>query len=288
VLVTGATGFLGRAVLRAFLIDTDTRVLGTSFSRTCEPCLKVDLRHRTEVEKVLEDLHPNVVVHIAGERRADKFLTSPNESRAINVDATQHIAELTEQRRIGLLFISTDYVFDGASPPYDAEAQPRPVNPYGAAKLAGEQIVLSSREPSAILRVSILFGPVTHYSESPISEMIHHLARGQHVVLDNWVRRYPVHVDDVARAVLSITDRLRRRDCSSVFQLPGPEGLTFFDMGLRVAGQLGAPSRLVSPLSKDPRSSAEPRDARMREAGLEELGFSVRNSFPGPLAQYFT
>ena len=130
VVVTGASGLLGRQIFKEF----DTKgwnATGLAFSRCRRPLRKVDLRDRHDVANALDEAKPKVVIHAAAERRPDVVEKNEEETMALNVFGTQFLAEECACRGIFMLYISTDYVFDGTQPPYKVDATPNPLNTYG-------------------------------------------------------------------------------------------------------------------------------------------------------------
>jgi len=84
----------------------------------------------------------------------------PEGTQRLNVDATSVIAHWAAQHDAFIIYLSTDYVFDGTCAPYRPDDTPHPLNTYGMSKLAGEGSVLTAGGPAAILRVPILYGQV--------------------------------------------------------------------------------------------------------------------------------
>lgn len=80
--------------------------------------MKVDLRDFEAVAKIVETFKPHVIVHTAAERRIEACEKDVEGTRMLNVELTRHLATLTKKYKAWLLFISTDYVFDGKKPPY--------------------------------------------------------------------------------------------------------------------------------------------------------------------------
>ncbi|KFY34705.1 hypothetical protein V494_06539, partial [Pseudogymnoascus sp. VKM F-4513 (FW-928)] len=114
VLITGASGLLGRAVTTAFNRKSWS-VTGTGLTRASPPAiLAVDLSDAAAVAKTLDEVKPSVVVHCAANRFPDSCDANPSAARALNVLATRSLAEQTAQRGAVLIYISTDYVFSGA------------------------------------------------------------------------------------------------------------------------------------------------------------------------------
>ncbi|KAM7204121.1 methionine adenosyltransferase 2 subunit beta [Rhypophila sp. PSN 637] len=209
VLVTGATGLLGRQVVRAFsyyAADSDEWIVkGTGFSRTAttaaaadgkpvQEIIKLDLADAGQVEALLDREKPRVVVHFpsavplawltvqlgAANRFPDKVDKDPEGTKALNVEASGRLARLCAQRGILLIYISTDYVFSGkpGEAPYEADAETGPTNLYGQTKLDGEKAVLGEFEAGGkrgfgvVLRVPILFGSAERTDESAVNVLL--------------------------------------------------------------------------------------------------------------------
>jgi dTDP-4-dehydrorhamnose reductase len=130
---------------------------GLAFSRAGGRLRRVDLTDAAAVEALLRELRPAVVVHAAAERRPDA-VESGDAAARLNVAATATLARVAAELGAWLLYISTDYVFDGTSPPYGEDAAPRPLQRYGETKLAGEREVAAAHARALSLRLPILFG----------------------------------------------------------------------------------------------------------------------------------
>jgi dTDP-4-dehydrorhamnose reductase len=151
VLVTGAGGQLGTDVVDALEGRVPTgglpgdRATGRLGLRT--PCEVVaadhaglDVADRTAVQSVFEGVRPHVVVHAGAWTAVDACEGDPDRAYAVNALGTRHVAEAA--RRVGshVVYVSTDYVFDGTSTrPYVEWDEPNPTSVYGASKLGGER-----------------------------------------------------------------------------------------------------------------------------------------------------
>ena len=115
---------------REFFLD-GWKSIGTGLNRITLPdVIKLDILDRGEVEKALDDIKPNVVVHCAANRFPDLCTADPEAARALNVGSSRALAEATIARGIFLIYISTDYVFPGrpGEAPYKVDATPNPPN----------------------------------------------------------------------------------------------------------------------------------------------------------------
>ena len=176
VLITGGSGLLGRAILKLFSNSDQWEVLGLAHSRTTGALKRVNLLDFEEAKRVVKEFKPHVLIHSAAERRPDVVENNEEACIKMNVGVTEILALTINELNSGLempehfmLYISTDYVFDGKSPPYKPLDKPNPLNKYGKSKLAGEQVMLKSHPGGGILRVPILYGNVEYLKESAVT-----------------------------------------------------------------------------------------------------------------------
>jgi S-adenosylmethionine synthetase len=117
-------------VQREFLLD-GWKSIGTGLNRITSPdIIKLQMLDQKEVERVLDEVKPLVVVHCAANRFPDSCTANPEAAWKLNVDSSRALAEATTARGILLVYISTDYVFSGrpGEAPYKAHATPSPPN----------------------------------------------------------------------------------------------------------------------------------------------------------------
>ncbi|XP_055339592.1 methionine adenosyltransferase 2 subunit beta-like [Paramacrobiotus metropolitanus] len=285
VLITGASGLLGRAVLEAF-IAAGWHSTGLAFSRADRHpnLVKADLCDPVAMEKLIDDLKPNVIVHCAAERSPDAVDQKPAETFQLNVQSTQHLSQCAKNVGAFLLYISTDYVFDGNAPPYTEDATPHPINKYGESKLAGEEAAVSVYPDAVILRVPVLYGPVEKLSESAVTVLFEKLLEGptgKPAVMSHYERRYPTHVADIAKAlVLLATLKLQGEEIRGVYHWSGKDCLTKYEMVQHMSKIFGLPmDHVVADATKPTSGAARPYDAALSCSRLEKLGAPTPMSF---------
>jgi dTDP-4-dehydrorhamnose reductase len=162
ILVTGATGLLGTELCRRLsgshvLTGWARRLPGPAAGAKLE---SVDVTDAPAVQRGLERLRPDLVIHAAAMTDVDACERDPSAARRMNAEATGTLAAACSTAGAVLLAVSTDYVFDGETErPYRETDAPRPVSAYGASKLKGERLALERASRVMVLRVSGLFGP---------------------------------------------------------------------------------------------------------------------------------
>ncbi|KAI9889196.1 MAG: hypothetical protein M1814_005712 [Vezdaea aestivalis] len=285
IVVTGATGFLGRAVVLSFEQATDPtwEVVGTGFSRATPPIHKLDITDSTAIATFLDQEKPQVVIHCAANRSPESVAASPDAARALNVDATASLASATGSRRIMLIYISTDYVFPGrkGEAPYEFTQKTEPANLYGLTKRDGEKKILELCPDALgmVLRVPVLYGKGLN-EESSINvlvDAVKKLQGGEKVKMDHWARRFPTCTSDVGRVLVDITNFYRRCEqfLPRILHFSGPECFTKYEMASLFADILGVDaSGLVKDVPEEGEGVNRPFDTQLGTASLQGIGIS--------------
>lgn len=212
ILVTGGrTGYLGRHVVAA-AAGHDVVAVGS---------VDADVRDPSAVEALVDHCRPDVVVHTAYVQ-SDSEVTGPGAA---------HVARAASRAGARLVLVSSDVVFSGSEKPYDESAVPDPVSAYGEAKVLAENAALDSGADAVVARTSLLMGDGRSVHEA----MFHALARGADGVLFEDERRCPVHVADLAAALVELAGN----DVRGVLHLGGADPMSRLDLGRLVARRDG-------------------------------------------------
>lgn len=172
VFVTGVAGQLGHDVMNELAgrgyegvgSDIKEEYSGIKDGTPVEsmPYVPMDITDQASVEKVLTEVKPDVVVHCAAWTAVDLAEDEDKKEkvRAINVDGTKYIAQVCKKLDYKMIYLSTDYVFDGqGETPWDPDCKDyKPLNVYGETKLAGELAVSETLEKYFIVRIAWVFG----------------------------------------------------------------------------------------------------------------------------------
>lgn len=283
VLLTGASSLLGRAILKQLKNDSSlSDVLGLAFSRTAGGLRKVDLSNSEELQCVIDDFKPDFVVHSAAERRPDKVDGDREGTHNLNVSATSNICKMAANIGAPVLYISTDYVFDGDNAPYKTDAAPNPLNYYGQTKLEGEKEVLRTSSGNLVLRVPILYGEVEFVDESAVTTIFKCVKDSTKATAqDHYARRYPTHCEDVANVILQmIKKKIQDVDFCGIYHWSGSECFTKFEMAIAMATVFGLPHSHITPVTTPPPAGVKrPYDAHLDCEKLEKIGITANTPF---------
>ena len=195
ILVVGSGGRLGQAVAREW--GGQHRIEGWNRAQ-------VDLARSESLQRVLAEADFDLLINCAALTSVDYAESHPDEARAINATAPQIMAQACADRKVRMIHISTDYVFDGkASQPYEIEDVPNPLSVYGQSKFDGEQGVLAASDHHIIVRVAWVFGP----DRPSFIDMILDRAASQEkveAVADKFSS--PSYAPEMARELLKLVD----------------------------------------------------------------------------------
>jgi dTDP-4-dehydrorhamnose reductase len=273
VLVTGASGLLGRAVMQAF---EGTEVQGLAFSRAdpAKNIIKCDLRNPEELRAKIIEYQPDVIIHSAAERRPDVCDANRDLTTYLNINVTEQIAAAAKEVGSWMLYISTDYVFDGTSPPYPPNGTINPLSFYGQTKRAGEERVWKILSGAGVLRVPLLYGDVEALEESAATVLAKSVLSTKPVSLDDWQVRYPTSVDDVARAIRSLCDRkMKHCGLSGTWHFSSNERYSKYQIAVTIGKLFNLPTTHITPDPNPPAGVPRPRDCHLDTTALNLMGF---------------
>jgi dTDP-4-dehydrorhamnose reductase len=274
VLLTGAAGLLGgRLALRLGRDHAVTAAVHEQEAPPGLPSVALDLALPESVRRAVETCRPDAVVHAGALADANRCEREPERARAVNVLGTRAVAEACRENGLRLVALSTDLVFDGASSRRGEEDEARPVLLYGRTKLDGEEEALRRCAGSAVVRVALVYG-LGHGPRPTASEAVAWaLRRSERPRLFTDQFRTPVDADAVADAVSA----LLLGQGSGRFHLGGPERVSRFELGQRVAAVLGLDPSPIQAVSQAEVAFGAPRPADVSldsSRARRELGFA--------------
>ena len=248
-LVTGASGYLGRALMAAApAMGWEAR--GTRFTARSGSAV-LDVRTRDAVERLFDAVRPDAVIHTA-------YLQSGPSMRAVNVDGAAHVARASRRFGARLVHLSTDFVFDGRlARPYREDDPPAPLTAYGVSKLDGERAVAHEDPPALLVRTSLIYGGS---APGPQERMVADAMAGvsSTAFFEDEIRS-PIAAPDLASGLLE----LAASAVTGVLHLAGPEAVSRLEFARVLAETAGGdPGSLRSARSAD-LSPARPLDCSL-------------------------
>ncbi|MFN0092798.1 MAG: SDR family oxidoreductase [Acidimicrobiales bacterium] len=265
-LVTGATGYLGRALVP--LAARRAEVIGASQAGGGGR-VALDVADRRQVFELLEGLRPAAVIHAAAvnppegpERRME----------AVNVAGSAHVAEAAAAVGARLVHVSTDVIFDGRAAPYADDASPTPLGEYGRTKAAGEAEVLARCPGAVSVRTSLIYG--LRRIDRGTQGFVKTLASMGELVLYRDVLRQPVSVEALSAALLALA--LDHRQERGTLNVAGRQAISRAAFGRRLLDWWGVDTedRIVE-VDAALAAPDVPLDLRLRLDRAERLGFDL-------------
>ncbi|WP_461201880.1 dTDP-4-dehydrorhamnose reductase [Anoxybacillus sp. TBDG-1] len=194
VVVTGARGQLGTEVVERFRqMEWDMYGYGKD---------ELDITDAQQVMSMLEYIRPHVVVHAAAYTKVDEAEKEKEQAFLINAYGTRNVAVAAEKVGAKLVYVSTDYVFDGKEKePYDEFASPHPINVYGKSKLAGEHMVRDFHSKFFIVRTSWVFGA---HGSNFVKTMLRLAKEKEEIFVVDDQYGCPTYAVDLARSIYEL------------------------------------------------------------------------------------
>ena len=297
VLVIGASGFIGRYVMRRLGASPEHEVAGTFGSQPPvddgNAWHQVELTDTSAVERLFEHTRPEAVVHLAAIADIGAAERDPERATAINVAATSTIARLCEQHGAHLIFVSTECVFDGERGFYREDETPRPTTHYGRTKWEAEQEVVWEAASWSIVRTSIVYGWPHPGKGNFAPSLIENLRNGQPYRAPTEVLRTPVYVEHLVDGIALLVERGH----PGILHVAGRDWVSMYDFASTIANTFDLDANLVQPMDADAqaRAGASTRPDRlgldcresMRRLNLEHPSLAegiaaLRADAPGP------
>ncbi|KZN63181.1 hypothetical protein N473_17275 [Pseudoalteromonas luteoviolacea CPMOR-1] len=281
IVVTGATGLLGRALVK--ILSQSNTVIGTGFSRAAPPIEQLDLHDQAAITAFLDTHRPNILVHAAAERKPDICENDHQATIALNVQAAEFLAQLCKDRDIQFVLVSTDYVFNGKSAPYIENAATSPVNFYGESKVQAEQAVLAVSPQHTVVRVPVLYGDVEYLAESAVTVIAEHVLNNPHSEHDHWAIRYPTHVEDIALTLKDLFVQPPEKQAGT-FHISDNQSMTKYEMAVFIAKALNLDTQGLVALPEPSQTAARPYNCALKDTRLNAMGIAHHRDFATAIA----
>ena len=274
VLVTGVKGQLGYDVMNE-LASRGIEGIGVDVE-------EMDITDKKACETVISDVKPDAVIHCAAYTAVDAAEDNLELCRRVNAEGTRNIAKVCKALDIKMMYISTDYVFNGGGErPWEPDDHREPLNVYGLTKYEGEISVEQNVSKYFIVRIAWVFGV---NGKNFIKTMLRlGKEKGAVSVVDDQVGS-PTYTYDLARLLVDMiqTDRYGRYHATN-------EGLcSWYEFACEIFRQAGMDQVKVTPVDSSgfPAKAKRPQNSRMSKEKLTENGFDRLPAWQDALGRY--
>lgn len=296
IFVTGVAGQLGHDVMNELAsrgyegIGTDlapeySDVQDGSYVTTAQ-YVSLDITNKEAVDKTIQEIHPDVVVHCAAWTAVDAAEDEDKQAkvRAINAGGTQNIASACKEVNAKMVYISTDYVFDGqGTEPWQPDCKDyKPLNVYGQTKLEGELAVSQTLDKYFIVRIAWVFGK---NGNNFIKTMLNVGKKYDTLKVVNDQIGTPTYTYDLARLLVDMIET----DKYGYYHATNEGGyISWYDFACEIFKQAGYTNTVIPVTTEEYGLSkaARPFNSRLDKSKLVENGFKPLPTWQDALARY--
>lgn len=242
ILVTGSSGLLGAQLVRQATKAGDEVISSYNLHPPIHGTpVHLDLGKLDAIEADIRRIHPNTIIHAASLTDVDLCEEKPDLARLLNGEATGKIAEAANSVGSFMIYVSTDYVFDGQTGMYKENDDPKPINQYGESKLLGERLVRESGAEYCIARTSVIYGWGREHRPNFATWILGKVRSGQVAKVVNDQFASPTLNLDLAEMLLeSAVSRF-----AGVLHLAGSTRIDRYNFALRLAERFHLDSSLI-------------------------------------------
>jgi len=244
ILITGAYGFIGRHLSNYLTIGNQTtKTYHHDITSVAENiCPRLDVTLRARVFESLEKSKPQVVVHLAGIKDVGWCQRNPDLAHKINVEGTINVADAARAVDAFVIYLSSNYVFDGSRGNYLPEDATNPATAYGHTKQKAEKTLRESGTRHVILRSADVYslrrpmGPMFEAAQDKLE---------RHEIIKAFTNVFhtPTGIDDVVGSI----GWFCKSELEGVFHLAGPESMSQYDLLRKFAARAGLDPEKVKP-----------------------------------------
>ncbi len=233
----GAKGMLGRDLMGVLLSSLpNDEVIGWDIE-------EIDIQKEEDTVFKIEKLRPNIMVHIAAYTDVDGCELNEEKAFAVNAEGTKHVALTASRCQAKMVYLSTDYVFDGNKrEPYLESDSPHPLNVYGRSKWKGEQYVQELVKDPLIVRTQWLFG---RYGKNFVTSILRQAGEKSVLSIVNDQIGSPTYTVDLAKAISALI----QFDASGIFHVANSDLCTWCTFGQAILKLSGMDKGRVIPIS---------------------------------------
>jgi len=269
ILVTGAKGQLGKKIIE---------ILGAKYKLILTDSDNMDITDIDIVRKVMALEKPDYVIHGAAYTQVDKAEESVDLCRKVNAFGTKNIATVAKEFGVKLIYISTDFVFDGSkNTPYSESDKANPLSIYGLTKFEGEEFIRDICEEYYIVRIAWLFGelPEGHPGTNFVEAMLRLAGERENLNVVNDQIGSPTYTGDLVKTIAKLIDA---SPATGTYHFSGTGECSWYDFAKEIFEQTNTLIDL-KPIPSDqyPQKAKRPAYSYLDKSKIEQvLNINVR------------
>jgi dTDP-4-dehydrorhamnose reductase len=264
----GASGLLGQDLVRAHMHSPARPQNDAQLTALSQK--DADLRDAARVNQVTKDSQPDWIILSAAYTDVDGCETNRDLAFAVNRDGAVNVARAAREHGSRLMFISTDYVFDGSKPtPYEADDSRNPMSVYGESKAQAEMRLFEILPDVLIVRTSWLFG---HGGKCFPATILKLAATRPEISVVNDQRGSPTFTPDLASALLELC----RNNARGIVHATNSGNCTWYEFAKEIIDRAGLPTALKPVTTAEfPRPARRPANSVLSPATLNAYGIQM-------------
>ncbi|WP_316800029.1 NAD(P)-dependent oxidoreductase [Pedobacter frigidisoli] len=280
ILVTGSNGLLGQKITEKIVAEGSAKLIATSKGKNRFPSAlgyqyaEMDILDPAQVKAVIGYYQPDAVIHTAAMTNVDTAQGNQESCYQLNVLAVNTLISVCEANNIQLIYLSTDFVFDGAAGPYKEDDEVNPLSYYGQSKVLAEQALRNSSIHWTIIRTILVYGITNDMSRSNIVLWAKGaLEKRLPINVVNDQLRMPTLAEDLADACLLAVEKSAR----GIYHISGKDYMSIADIVRKVADYWSLDHSIVTEVSSQTLNQSARRPMRtgfVLYKAIADIGYS--------------
>ena len=279
-LVTGSSGLIGNQIV--IDLEQSGQTVYSCYNNIKPLCgipTKLNLLNLDDISTTFKTIQPDVIIHSAALTDVEKCEMEPELANSINTKATKVIANEANSLNSFLIYLSTDYVFDGKKGLYNEIDSTNPLNHYGKTKIGGEKAIKNCTSKWSIIRTSTPFGTNSFKKTFPVW-LIENLQKNKKVNILEDQFTSPTYVPNLSQIILEIITR----KLEGLFHVSGSTRISRFEFAKTIVEKLNLNLSLLNPVKIDvmPWKAKRPVDSSLDISKINSIlntkPFSIEKS----------
>ena len=269
ILVTGANGQLGSEIKELSVDYTPRTGCRSHDSFTFTDRRQLDIIDKAAIKEIVQENNIDIIINCAAYTAVDQAESDVKNAEKINATGVKNLAEITKEKNLKLIHISTDYVFDGKNyKPYEEDDQTNPRCVYGKTKLSGEQAIQDiSPKNTIMIRTSWVY---SSYGKNFVKMMLNLGKTKERLTVINDQVGSPTYAKDLAKAILDIIPQIDN-EIPEIYHYTNEGVLSWYDFAKEIMKMAKLECEIAPVATKDyPTAVTRPHFSLLNKAKIKE------------------